>query len=383
MSIEILCSKPQRPHKQALADIDSDALSVSKHTQWSLSSLSTSLTHSQCFESSHSFCHSSSQSLKDLNTHSASLKKHHQLQLSCFKLINNQHLQVTCSNSALLWCTCVSEKKHCCSQLLTDLSVDAWISTVFSSDFHSISSLSDYLLTCSAIIDVSKDKHTSSLLATIKQMLQQSSQHEENVDSHLSTSQSDKFDTLHLLYWGILYNNYITLNYLKRQMLEELKTFANTQILKQWESSQLKDEAVFKVIDTVKKLTDSTEDSTAKLIKTNIFSFKHHDIAKEKNTSWSTVVLSNNSAYQYDVFALKPDTHFKYFINQRSGWSYAQFNVITHSVTHLYAQSMRDNTFSFLMIEIKSEAAEETIYVAENQAADSHSHSVNALLWLL
>lgn len=35
------------------------------------------------------------------------------------------------------------------------------------------------------------------------------------------------------------------------------------------------------------------------------------------------------------------------------------------------------------MVEMKSEAAGGTIYVAENQAAGSGSHSVNALLWLL
>ena len=35
------------------------------------------------------------------------------------------------------------------------------------------------------------------------------------------------------------------------------------------------------------------------------------------------------------------------------------------------------------MVEMKSEAAGGTIYIAENQAAGSGSHSVNALLWLL
>jgi len=83
----------------------------------------------------------------------------------------------------------------------------------------------------------------------------------------------------------MLYNNYITLNYSRRQMLEELRTFTSTQILKQQESSQLKDKAVFKVIDTVKKLTDNTEGLTAKLIKTDMFSFEHHDVAKEENSS--------------------------------------------------------------------------------------------------
>ncbi len=100
-------------------------LSVNKHTQQSSPSLSTSSIYSQCSESWHSSHHLSSQSLKDLNTHSVSLKKHCWLQLSCFELINNQHLQVTCLSSALLWSTCVFERENCRSQLLTDSSVDA------------------------------------------------------------------------------------------------------------------------------------------------------------------------------------------------------------------------------------------------------------------
>ena len=35
------------------------------------------------------------------------------------------------------------------------------------------------------------------------------------------------------------------------------------------------------------------------------------------------------------------------------------------------------------MVKIKFEAAKETIFVAENQAAGSGSHSINTLLWLL
>ena len=34
------------------------------------------------------------------------------------------------------------------------------------------------------------------------------------------------------------------------------------------------------------------------------------------------------------------------------------------------------------MVAMKSEAAEETIYLAENQSAGSDSHSVDAILWL-
>ena len=166
-------------------------------------------------------------------------------------------------------------------------------------------------------------------------------------------------------------------------MPEELRTFASTQILKQRESPQLGDERVSKVIDTMEELADSTEGPTAKLIRTDMFPFERPGIAEGGNSPWSTAALPNNPEYQYDVSAPKPDTHFGYPTNQRSGWSYAQSNVITHPVARPYAQPARGNTFPFLMVEMKSEAAGGTIYVAENQAAGSGSHSVNALLWLL
>lgn len=51
-------------------------------------------------------------------------------------------------------------------------------------------------------------------------------------------------------------------------------------------------------------------------------------------------------------------------------------------MTRTYTQPAKDNTFPYFMIEMKSEAAGETLHVAEYQAADSDSHSVNALLWL-
>ena len=68
---------------------------------------------------------------------------------------------------------------------------------------------------------------------------------------------------------------------------------------------------------------------------------------------------------------------------QQSGWSPLQYNVINHFRARPYTQPGRGNTFPFLMFELKSEAAGGTLYAAENQAAGSGSHSVNALLWLL
>ena len=383
MSTEVLCPKPQRPHKRALADIDSDALPRNKHARWLPPPLPTPSTHDQRSESPYSPRRPSSQSLEDLDPRSVPPKKRRRLQSPSFEPTNGQHLQITRSGSAPPWYTCTPRSKHCRSQLPTDSLVDAWISAVSNPEPSSISLPSDRPLTCPATVDVDKAKRTPPSLATIKQMSQQTSQYGENVGSSLSASQSGRPGTSHPLYRGTLYNNYITLDYSGRQMPEELRTFASTQILKQRESPQLEDETVSKVIDTVEELADSTEGPTAKLIRTDMFPFERPGIAEGGNSPWSTVALPNNPEYQYDISAPKPDTHFGYATNQRSGWSYAQSNVITHPVPRPYAQPARGNTFPFLMVEMKSEAAGGTIYVAENQAAGSGSHSVNAMLWLV
>lgn len=339
MSTEVFCPTPQRPYKRALSD--------------------------------------------DLDYFSAPPKKRRRLQSQHFEFIDDQHLQITHSKSAPPWPTCAPESKHYRAQLPTESSVDAWISTVFSLDPCPISPPGDRPSTCPATIDVSKDKHTPPSLATIKQMSQQPSQYGGNVGPGSGTSQSSKPGTSHPLYRGTLYNNNIILDYSGRRMPEELRTFASTQILNQRGSPQLGDEAVSKVIDEVEKLADSTEGPTAKLIRTDMFPFERSGIAEGGDSSWSTTALPNNPEYQYDVSAPKPDTHFGYPTNQRSRWSFAQSNVINHPAARPYTQPARGNTFPFLMVEMKSEAAGGTIFVAENQAAGSGSHSVNALSWLL
>ncbi|KAG9233357.1 hypothetical protein BJ875DRAFT_442313 [Amylocarpus encephaloides] len=302
MNTKVLCPKPQRPHKRALADIDPDAFPVSKHGQRS--------------ESPHPPRRPSSQRLDDLD------------------------LQVTRSGSAPPWPTCAPGDQHCRPQLPTDSPVEAWISAVFTPDPRPISHPGGRPSTCSSS----------------------------------GTSQSgSRPGTSHPLYRGTLYNNYITLDYSGRQMPEELRTFASTQILKQRESPQLGDEAVSRVIDMAEELADSTEGPTAKLIRTDMFPFERPGIVEGGNSPWSTVALPNNPEYQYDVSAPEPDTYFGYPTNQRSGWSYAQSNVITHPMARPYAQPARGNTFPFLMVERQSETAGGTIYVAENQAAGSEA----------
>ncbi|MCJ1230419.1 hypothetical protein MMC12_007093 [Toensbergia leucococca] len=386
MIAEVLCPKPQKPRKRALADFhfDSESLPMSKRRRPSPPPLSTPLTEARLSESPLSLRSPNPQSLEDPDTRIAPLQKRRPLQSQLFTPNKGQHNRIARSGSAPPWPSCApgsgSRSRDNQPHLSTNLLIDSWISSVVSPDPRPISPPSDRSSTCPPIFDVSKDGRTAASLATIQQMSQQ---YGENASSGLGTSQSGKPGTSHPLYRGTLYNNYITLDYSGRQMPEELRTFANTKILKQRESPELGDEAVSKVIDTVEELADSTEGPTAKLIRTDMFPFERSGIMEGGNSPWSTVALPNNPEYQYDVSAPKPDNHFGYPSNQRSNWSYAQANVITHPVARPYAQPARGSTFPFLMVEMKSEAAGGTIYVAENQAAGSGSHSVNTVLWLL
>lgn len=385
MRTEVFCPRPQRSYKRALADIDSDALPVIKRAPQSPPFLPTPSTHGQCFESSRPPRRQSSQSLDDLDTRSPPPKKRRRLQSQRFEITDDQHLQVTRSSSAPPWPTCAPGTKDCRPQLSTDSPVEAWIFAVLSPDPRSISPPSNRPSTCPATMDVSKDKYTPPpSLARIKQLSQQHpSLSGENLGSGSATSKDGKIRTSHHMYRGVLYDNDITLDISGRLMPEELRTFADTQILKQRGSPQLGDVAVSQVIDTVVELADRTEAPTSELILTDMFPLRRPGIARGGDSLWSTVALPNNPGCPYDVSAPKPDIYLGYPTNQSRRCSLAQSAVITHPVARPYTQPARGNTFPFLMVEMKSESAGGTIYVAENQAAGSGSHSVNALLWLL
>ena len=173
------------------------------------------------------------------------------------------------------------------------------------------------------------------------------------------------------------------MDYSGRKIPKELREFVDTQILKQRASPPLRDDAVFKVVETAEELADSSGGSTSKLIRTSTFPLERYGIGEGGNVRWNTKALPNNPEYEYDLCAPRPDVYLGYSNNQRSGWSYAQSNFINHPTARPYTQPARGNTFPYFVIEMKSEAAGGTLYVAENQAAGSGFHSVNALLWLL
>ena len=254
--------------------------------------------------------------------------------------------------------------------------IDAWLSEYSHLDSCPSSPPISRPRSCSAAIDLGI--YTPVSLADIKQMTQQ------NGETGLGsvTSRSEMPTTSHHLYRATLYNNYVTLDYSGRQIPEELRKHINTRILKQPESPELDDDSVSKVIKVAEELAESAEGPTMKLLRTAMFPIERDGIGEGGNTQWNIVALPNNPEYAHNLSAPKPDVYLGYSCGQRSGWSIAQENVINHVMARPYTQPARGNTFPFFMIEMKSEPAGGTLYVAENQAAGSGSHSVNALLWL-
>ncbi|KAF7509570.1 hypothetical protein GJ744_007970 [Endocarpon pusillum] len=374
MSIEVLCPKPQRPHKRVLADITSDISPVSKHARRSSPPLPTPSTPSR---------RPISQSLKDFDNRSACPRKRRRLQSPRFEPTDNQHLQVIRSGSAPPWPTCAPGSKHCLPQLPTESPVDAWISAVSSLDPRPIYSPSDRPSTCPAIVNLSKDKRTPLSLATIKKMSQQQPQYAQSQEPTSGASQNGRPGTSSPLYRDTIYNNYITMDLSGRRLPQKLRDYADEHILKQRTSPQLGDEVISEIIDTAEELADSSEGPTNKLLRTSMFPIDHSGIAEGGNTPWNTIALPDNPEYEFSLAAPKPDAYLGYSRGQQSGWSTSQYNVINHLRARPYTQPGRGNTFPFLVFELKSEAAGGTLYAAENQAAGSGSHSVNALLWLL
>ena len=173
------------------------------------------------------------------------------------------------------------------------------------------------------------------------------------------------------------------MDYRGKLLPQELQDFRDTTLLKQRESPPLEDDKVFEVMDTTEELADSTESPTINLMKTPMFPFKYRGgLGEGGDTQWSTEALPNNPSYQYSLAIPKPDMHFGYATGQRSIWTAEETNVIEHRKLQPYAQPSRDNSWPFLMVEMKSEAAGWTRWHAENQAAGSGTHSCNALLWL-
>ena len=202
-------------------------------------------------------------------------------------------------------------------------------------------------------------------------------------DSVTQGSQSGKPTTSSPLYRETIFYNNVIMDLNGMRIPQTLKDFVKSDILKERTSPSLSDAAVSEVMEKAAKLADSTEGPTNTIIRSDMFPLGHVGVTEGGNTLWNTVALPRNPDYEHELSAPKPDAYLGYSQGQETNWSPHQANVINHPKAKPYTKPGRGNSFPFLMAELKAEAAGGTLYVAENQAAGSGSHSVNSVLWLL
>ena len=379
MSLDISSPRPVRPPKRSLSDLDPECAPAHKEQP------------SKVPDPSHHTSSAASQlksankrPLEDINSDIAPPHKHRRLQspspiqLSDAPRSNSAPPGSSSAKRAFgeFDPACAPASKHRPLPPSACSPIDSWLSN----DSHLDPGLSSPPInrtrSCSAAIDVGI--YTPVSLADIKQMSQQNGE----TGPGSVTSRGEMPGTSHPLYRTSLFYNNITLDYSGRRIPKELRKHVNTQILKQPESHELDDDSISKVIKVAEELAESAEAPTLKLLRTAMFPLEHDGIGEGGSTQWNILALPNDPEYAHNLSAPKPDVYLGYSCGQRSGWTKAQENVINHVVARPYTQPARGNTFPFFMIEMKSEPAGGTLYVAENQAAGSGSHSVNALLWL-
>ena len=273
----------------------------------------------------------------------------------------------------------VSAEPNRSTTLSKHSAIQAWISTVSDTEDHLDYPESNRASSCPPSIDPRKTQRLPLSTAAIKQMAQTQSQ---RTDSVAQGSQSGKPTTSSPLYRETIFYNNISMDLSGRRMPQTLKDFIKTDILKE-RSPPLNDAAVDEVIDTALEIAESTEGPTNTIIRSHMFPLKHAGVAEGGNTLWNTIALPRNPDYEHELSAPKPDAYLGYSQGQETNWPLHQANVINHPKARPYTKPGRGNSFPFLMVELKAEAAKGTLYVAENQAAGSGSHSVNSVLWLL
>lgn len=258
--------------------------------------------------------------------------------------------------------------------------IDTWISEISNTS-------TDRSQSCPPAIGASassivKNKYRPVSLATIQKMSQQAI-YAENQGLGLGPSQSGKPSTTRSMYRRCLRNNFISMDHSGREIPAKLRDYTK-DILKRRGSPQLDDDSVSNVIDVAEDLTESPEAPTLKLLRTAMFPLQRSRIAEGGSTPWNTTALPRNPDYIYALSAPKADAWLGYTSNdEKAGWTSEQSNVLSHPTARPYVRPATGGTFPGFMIEMKADSTSGTFWHAENQAAGSGSHSVNALIWLL
>ena len=198
----------------------------------------------------------------------------------------------------------------------------------------------------------------------------------------MASSQSDRPGPTSRMYRTILAGNNIFMDPLGDAIPAELRELLDARIRRSRSPPPLNDEELGTFTRELKRVWDKPEMIVSDIIRAPVFPIKYPAIAEGRGNPWLVNPLPRKPEYQFGLPLPKPDRSYGYHIGQESDWSDAEIVVVDHREAWPYSQPSKEVYFPFYMIEIKSEASGRTLYVAENQAANSGAHSVRAQRWL-
>lgn len=198
----------------------------------------------------------------------------------------------------------------------------------------------------------------------------------------VTSSQSDKPGATSRMFRSILAANNIIMDLSGDAMPSELRELVDTRIRKSRSPPRLSEEQLAAFVKEVIRVWDKPETIVSDITKTSAFTIDRSDIAEGRGNLWQVKPLPKDPEYPYSLPLPKPDRSYGYHTGQESKWSITELAVVDHREALPYSQPSKEVLFPFYMIEMKSEASGGTLYVAENQAANSGTQSVRGRRWL-
>ena len=181
-----------------------------------------------------------------------------------------------------------------------------------------------------------------------------------------------------------IYSNGIIVDRSGTKMPKDVRAFVEEHIVNKPRSSPpLPQEELKRVITVSDQVANSSEGAVYDIVNTAMFPIMQDGVVGGGDTPFSSEPLPSRPEAFYELAVPRPDRHYGYPTGQNGDFSRPQNDVLDHPYMKKYSQPTSDCAFPFLIIEIKSEAKGGTLWHAENQAAGSGSHCVNAMAYLI
>ena len=201
-----------------------------------------------------------------------------------------------------------------------------------------------------------------------------------SVPSAPSSAASSKIQTDDPTYPSVLFGNGLIMDRSGTLVPQAVSEFLVGHILKS-RALHLANGQLQNAVRVAANVMDSSEQLVHKIFRTAMFPTTRQGVVEGSGTSFTKEPLPA-TGFWGELSVPRPDIHLGFSTGQSTDFTMEQYTVITHPFAKPYTSPTTDNTFPFLIVEVKSETKGATLWHAENQAAGGGAHRVNSMQWL-